>query len=210
MGVSLSTLGGWAALIAVTGGYWYYYTTQSKKGRLPALKGGNKQVESRNPKPKKSRKEGGLSNGDQEVKSGVKSQKKKPQVSKAEQEDESVARPQVTKDTDRDDEVDNKEFARQLASLKTGTIMAPKSQAASKQKSVKQSRAQEKLPVETSSDNATAPSSATGGDADDDQSSLNSPELSATTMASPVTVSNLRVDPLHLTPLPVPSTMLQE
>lgn len=152
------------------------------------MKGANKQVESRNPKVKKPRQEGGLSSGDQEAKSGVKSQKKKTQVSKAEREVESISRPQATKDDGRDDEIDNKEFARQLASLKTGTIIAPQSQAANKQKSVKQSRAQEKLPVETSSDNATAPSSATGGDADDDQSPLNSPELSATSMASAVTV----------------------
>ena len=212
MGGALSTLGGYAALAAVVGGFYYYYTTHSKNRGLPALKGGYKQLESRNPKPKKSRKEGGVSSGDQEVKAGVKSQKKKKktQVPKAEQEKESVARPQITKDTDRDDEVDNKEFARQLASLKTGTLMAPKSQAASKQKSVKQSRAQEKLPVETSSENATAPSSATGGDADDDQSSLNSPELSATVMASPVTVSNPAVHPLRLNTSSCVAIMVQE
>ncbi|TVY27350.1 hypothetical protein LHYA1_G003001 [Lachnellula hyalina] len=184
---TLSTLAGWAALIAFTGAYWYYHSNSSKNRRLPAVKGANKQVESRNPKVKKPKQEGGLSSGDQEVKSGVKSQKKKTQVSKVEREVESIPRPQATKDDGRDDEIDNKEFARQLASLKTGTIMAPKSQATSKQKSVKQSRAQEKLPVETSSDNATAPSSANGGDADDDQSPLNSPELSATSMASAVT-----------------------
>jgi hypothetical protein len=121
------------------------------------------------------------------VKSGAKAQKRKPQALRPDQQPESIPRAQVSQD-DRDDEVDNKEFARQFANVQTGTVMAPKTQITTKQKSVKQSRVQEKAPVETSSDNATAPSSATGGDADDDQSSLNSPELSATTIGSPVNV----------------------
>lgn len=188
---TLSTLAGWAAVIAVIGAY-YYYTNQPKSRRAPVIKGANKQVEARNPKPKRSRKEG-VSSGDQDVKPGVKAQKKKTQLPKFEQEDGYAATPLIN--TDPSDEIDNKEFARTLAGLKTGTVMAPKSQTTNKQKSVKQSRAQEKVPIETSSDNATAPSSANGGDADDDQSSLNSPELGATTMTAPVTVSNPLIPP---------------
>lgn len=184
----MGTLASWVGIFSLVGVYWYFFSSQAKNRRIPAvLKGVTKEIESRTTKPKKSRREGGPNSGDQDVKSGAKSQKKKPQASKIEQEE---SRPLATKGTDGDDEVNNREFARQFASVQSGTIIAPKSQAASKQKSVKQSRAQEKPPVETSSDNATAPSSATGGDADDDQSSLNSPELSATSMASPVTVRN--------------------
>jgi len=179
-----TTLGGWAFITVV--GVLIYLGSQSKKGKQLAAKGA-KSVEARSPKAKRSKNDGAVSSGNQEVKSGAKAQKRKPQVSRSDQEKESIPRAQVSQD-DRDDEVDNKEFARQLASVKTGTVMAPKSQATTKQKSVKQSKAQEKAPVENSSDNATAPSSATGGDADDDQSSLNSPELSATTMGSPANV----------------------
>jgi hypothetical protein len=181
-----TTLGGWAVISLI--GVLIYLGSQSKKGKQLAAKGA-KSVESRAPKAKRPKNDGAVSSGNQEVKSGAKPQKRKPQASRPDQAAESAPRAQVNQD-DRDDEVDDREFARQLASVKTGTVMAPKSQSTTKQKSVRQSRAQEKAPVETSSDNATAPSSATGGDADDDQSSLNSPELSATTMGSPVNVRN--------------------
>lgn len=176
---TLSTLGGWAAVIAIIGGYWYYNTNQSKNRRIQPVKAALKPTEFRSPKLKNSKRDGSLSSGDHEAKPSAKKQRK-PQTVKAERA-ESIPIAQDSTVHEKEDEMDNKEFARQLENLRTGTVMAPKSQAATKQRSVKQSRAQEKLPAETSSDNATAPSSATGGDADDDQSPMNSPELTATT-----------------------------
>ncbi|TVY83184.1 hypothetical protein LSUE1_G000866 [Lachnellula suecica] len=181
---NLVTFGGYAVLIVIAGVLYKVYIDAKPKSRVTAPKGGNRYIEPKSIKPKKTRKDSSVSSGDQDIKAGVKTQKKKqPQASKPVEEVKSFS--QVA---DRDDEVDNREFARQLSSVKSGTVVAPKSQTASKQqKSVKQSRAQEKVPVETSSDNATAPSSATGGDADDDQSPLNSPKLSATSVLSTIT-----------------------
>jgi hypothetical protein len=100
--------------------------------------------------------------------------------------------------------MNNREFARQLSSAKSGTLLPSKTQDSNRQKSVKQSKAQEKALVETSSD-ATAPSSAAGGDADDDRSSSNSPELEATSIDSPVT--NGGISDMLEAPAAGPSTL---
>ncbi len=68
-----------------------------------------------------------------------------------------------------DDDVDNREFARQLNSVKVGTKFAAKAKDDTKQKSVKQSRAQE-MPERADNVKVSAPSSTAGIDADDDQS----------------------------------------
>ncbi|CAG8982742.1 hypothetical protein HYALB_00001023 [Hymenoscyphus albidus] len=186
----MSTLGGWVAVVAVGGGFWYYHRSKAPR---PAAKQRSKPIEAREKqKEKKSNKDGGLSNGgDQPSK---KSQKKKtPPAPKPVREEKEKPVTNVPISKERDDEVDNKEFARQFSSIQAGHVMSGKSQVPTKQKSVKQSKAQEKAgktqekvaPVEASSDNATAPSSATGGDADDDQSSVNSPELKATAVETP-------------------------
>jgi hypothetical protein len=183
---TVTTVGGWVAVILV-GATFYWVSNQKKnKNKRPlATKHAGKVVESqREQKSKKARKDGGQSSGDQGTKSGQKDKKKSKQPTKA---DYTFTDDRVVKETDGDDEVDNQEFARQLSNAKTGTLAAPKSQAGTKPKSVKQTQAKEKAFAETSSDNATAPSSTTGGDADDDQSPINSPDLSATTIASPVT-----------------------
>ena len=183
---TLTTLGGWAVLILGGAAYFLYQRskTTDRGRRQGALKQTNKSTESRKEqKVRKLRKDDGLSSGDQDIRQTEKNQKKKNQRGPKEtQSYAAVADPSID-----EDELNNREFARQLSNAKAGTIVAPKSQGAARQRSVKQSRAQEKPAFETSSDNATAPSSATGGDADDDQSSVNSPDLSATTMASPVT-----------------------
>lgn len=193
----MSTLGGWVAVVAVGGGFWYYHRSKAPR---PSNKQRSKPIEPREKqKEKKSNKDGGLSSGgDQAVK---KSQKKKSQAApKPVREEKPVTSIPIS--NDRDDEVDNKEFARQISSIKAGHVISGKSQATTKQKSVKQSKAQEKAEkaqekaaVEASSDNATAPSSATGGDADDDQSSVNSPELRATAVETPTSV---RIAPIIL------------
>lgn len=182
---TLSTLSGWAVIVLVIGGYYYFYTNRPNKNRrVQAFKPPIKAIDTRHekePRGKKARKESNLSSHDQAEK------KKLQQPAKANREEQIHASSRATGVTDREDkdEMDNREFARQLSSVKAGTVMTNKSQTtAPKQKSVKQSKAQEKPPMEASSDNATAPSSATGGDADDDQSPLNSPELSATILPS--------------------------
>ncbi|KAF4632416.1 hypothetical protein G7Y89_g5708 [Cudoniella acicularis] len=193
---TLSTLMGWAIIIGLAGGYWYYYTNLAHKNRrLASLKQAGKPIEARKePKAKRS-----------EVKSSEKPQKKKTQTpAKLEQQVEAFTSALSAAANDGEDEVNNREFARQLQNVKSGTIITGKSQTSAKQKSVKQSRAQE-TQVDLSSDNATAPSSATGGDADDDQSSLNSPELNATAMASPVT--NGGVSDMLEQPTPGPSVL---
>lgn len=80
-----------------------------------------------------------------------------------------------------DDGVDNREFARQLASIKEGTTLnAPKKSDEKRQKSVKQSRAQVIDQVPHEKKVISVPSSNTGADdADDDESSAASPEVKA-------------------------------
>lgn len=84
----------------------------------------------------------------------------------------------TTQDNTKDNDVDDKEFARQLSSVKSGTSMAPKQELGSRQKSVKLSKAA------TSEDDNTA-GWANGehvSDGDDDLSSAASPELNATVL----------------------------
>ncbi|KAE9376836.1 hypothetical protein N431DRAFT_436075 [Stipitochalara longipes BDJ] len=177
-----STLGGWAVVI-VAGVTYYWATNQRKnKNKRPIPKVGREAESNKEERRKRSRKDGNNSGGDSEVKS----QKEKKKVKPAAAEDRTYQN--AVKDTDgEDDSINNREFARQMSNAKTGTLAVAKSQATSKPKSVKQAHAKEKAFAETSSDNATAPSSTTGGDADDDQSPINSPDLNATTVASPVT-----------------------
>ncbi|KAN0117296.1 hypothetical protein V8E51_003273 [Hyaloscypha variabilis] len=177
-----STLGGWAVVI-VAGVTYYWATNQRKnKNKRPLPKVGREADLNKEEKKKRTRKDGSNSGGDFEVKPQKEKKKVKPAVP------EDRTHQNVVKDTDgEDDEMNNREFARQMANAKSGTLAATKSQAAAKPKSVKQAHAKEKAVAETSSDNATAPSSTTGGDADDDQSPINSPEFNATTIDSPVT-----------------------
>lgn len=82
-------------------------------------------------------------------------------------------------DNSPDDHVDDREFARQLNNAKTGTNMMPKSEAGSRQKSVKLSKAK-------TSDNEEprGPNGEHGSDGDDDLSSAQSPELNPTVSKS--------------------------
>lgn len=127
-------------------------------------------------KVKKAKKEGGQSSGDQ---AGERADRVTKIEKQAPQETWSNGAVGAGPDNE-DDGMDNREFAKRLSNAKSGTLLQAKTSEGSRQKSVKQSRAQEKAaPVETGSD-ATAPSSAAGGDADDDQSSVNSLELVST------------------------------
>jgi len=169
-----TTIGGWALLFGVGGAY--YYVTQNSKKKQPTVpnKQSSKMVEPK--KENKAKKARG--SGDEK-----KAMKKKPESAK---EDKAFSAP-VSSATEDRDEIDDREFARQLSQAKTGTLSASKSQTESRPKSIKQTMAQEKKKnIETSSDNATAPSSTTGGDADDDQSPINSPKLGATAVSGDV------------------------
>jgi type IV secretory pathway VirB10-like protein len=173
----LSTLAGWSALLGIGAGY-YLYHTRARRTPVAAIKQSIRQVESKEPKAKKA------------PAKAEKATKKKLQqpVPKSEKEDQGTS---TAISNDRDDEVDNREFARQLSNIKSGHIPASKSKTEKKQKSVKQSKAQENKVAAESSDNADAPSSATGGDADDDGSSVNSTEMRASDESVPATVRDI-------------------
>jgi hypothetical protein len=170
----LSTLSGWVAVIALGGGYYYY--VKEKKSPVTAAKQAIKAIDTKESKPKKA------------PAKSEKAAKKKTQQPTPKTEEEADQGFSTAVSNDRDDEVDNKEFARQISNIKSGHVPTSKAKTEKKQKSVKQSKAQENKAAAESSDNADVPSSATGGDADDDESSVNSPELKASADTTPITV----------------------
>ncbi|TAQ87909.1 hypothetical protein B7494_g3758 [Chlorociboria aeruginascens] len=182
---TITAIGGW---IVVAGVVYYYFIHNGKgdRSRRPQpLKQLAKSADTRKePKAKKVRKEGGQSSGDADSRSNEKpAKRKKAQQVVLQEEAKATSRP--PKSNDPDHEVDDREFARQLSSAKAGTKLASKITNGPRQKSIKQSRAQEKLPAaEVGSGTDNAASSATGGDADDDQSSMNSPDFGATIASS--------------------------
>lgn len=90
-----------------------------------------------------------------------------------------------------DDGIDNRAFAQQMAQAKKNKFAAPKATAEQKQKSVKQSKA--KAIVEDAGiEKISSPSSTAGIDADDDQSSVTTPSISA---ADPTGVSDMLEQP---------------
>ncbi|QSZ28911.1 hypothetical protein DSL72_003417 [Monilinia vaccinii-corymbosi] len=173
---------GWTVVVGAAGAIWAYNNSKSKNKSKPqaVVKQASKLVEDRKvPKSKKSKKDGGLSSGDQDKKSTAKTQKKKAPSQKTEPKQDTVK--PVTNDSDKDDDEaeNNRKFALQFAKTQAGTSFSGKSSTtATRQKSVKQSRAQEKAMKD--SGNITA------GDADDDQSFTDSPEVGPTTVTSPV------------------------
>lgn len=196
MELTSTTVGGWATIIAVAGGIYYISNRKEKSKRPAAAKQTSKPLEvKKESKAKKGKKASLQSDGDSEVKSGSDKKKKAKKPSPAPVKAQSAQSEQSTYAdvTEDKEEQDNKEFARRMAATKAGgAIGTSNAKVETRQKSVKQSRAQEKQEkkekpgVEFSSDNLTAPSSTNGGDADDDQSPINSPELSATTDESHV------------------------
>lgn len=194
----------WAVCLGLAGTGYYFVAGQRKpkNQRTAAAKQTHKGPEARkDTKGKNAKKDGAQSSGDQDAKPNKKSQKNKAQKpGKSDQE-----RPAVTNNSPEsvEDEANDLEFARQMSTAQDGNLSAPKpkAKAASRPKAVKQSQAIEKPVAETS----TGPSSTTGADADDDQSPINSPDLSATTIASPVT--NGGVSDMLEKPSPGPSVL---
>ena len=172
---TFTTIGGWATIAAVAGGLYYISSRNEKSRRPPITKQVQKAVEGTKGKAKKVKKAVLQSDGDSDVKSGSEKRKDtKSASSKAEPKQQSYA----AAADDKEDEVDNHEFARQLEAAKTGKTFSQKSKTESRAKSVKQNKAHDKPVVEQVSDALTG-SSTNGVDADDDQSPVQSPKVSA-------------------------------
>ncbi|KAM3071307.1 hypothetical protein ACMFMG_008899 [Clarireedia jacksonii] len=195
---AFTTAIGWLVVIGAAGAYWFYNANKVKskvKATTPAKQISKVLEDRKEPKSKKAKKDGGLSSGDQDAKTSEK--KTKPQNSRKPEQKQETSK-FVDVDTDNDDDAEsNRKFALQFAQAQAGTkFSASKSAAGNRQKSVKQSRAQEKQKAE--SGNMTA------GDADDDQSFTDSPEVGPTSVTSPV--SNGISDMLEA-PAPGPSVL---
>lgn len=169
------TIGGYIALIGL--GYAIYQvSTQNQRKKIVAAQG--KASKSAQPEPrkedrkKKQRMESFTSENNDPATKALRA--------KAVKAPESSTWTNNTNEKDsRDDEVDNREFARQLAKAKEGTKFAAKSDSGKqREKSVKQSRANQidGLAPEKA-EKASAPSSTGGVDADDDQSPITSPDV---------------------------------
>jgi hypothetical protein len=163
-------------ILAVAGWYAYRYYDEGRRREIARTASHRTKAEERqslqgrkDSKPKKPRSD--LNNRDQETSDKAAQIKQRPIKS-------TIA--QVSPgDYSTDDAVDNREFARSMAGLKQGTsFTGPKKSEEKKQRSVKQSKAQE-IANKVTDDKLSAPSSTTGADADDDQSPTASPDFHA-------------------------------
>lgn len=183
MSSSLSFYGGWAGIAVVGAGYWYLQNRKPavKQTKIAPTKQAAKQTEARkDTKSKKQRSEGTQSSGDQaSEKSTTKKARKAVKIDTKPPVQAITPQPKTSTNDDVDDEIDNREFARQLSNAKAGTVIGSKPQAGGRQKSVKQSRAQAAASNSFDDNTASATSSNAGADADDDMSAGNSPVLNA-------------------------------
>lgn len=183
MGASLSTLSGWTIVLCIAGYYAFRYIDSGKKKELArAAAQQKKRVEDRvaPASQKESKNKAKRQRGESIAKDGEKSDKSaKPKQRPAPQQPLATATNEKAEYSS-DDDVDNREFAKQLASIKQGnSFTGPKKSEEKKAKSVKQSRAQETDAAPKAPAKVSAPSSTTGADADDDQSPIASPEFTA-------------------------------
>ncbi|GAB1311088.1 BSD domain-containing protein [Madurella fahalii] len=174
MGASVSTLVGWAVVIGFA--YVVVFGLPGKKNARDALRGASQRqrLEDRQTRkePKEKAKRQRVEAYSKDAEEANKTTQPKPRAPKPQTSGQSA-------EYSSDDGVDNREFARQLASVKQGTSLnAPKKGDEKRQKSVKQSRAQI-IDEEPSEVKISAPSSTAGVDADDDESSTPSPEIKA-------------------------------
>lgn len=179
MGVSMSTLGGWSVILCIAGYYAFRHIENNRKreaARAAAHKHrleDKQNIQSRKDVKDKAKRQRGESYS-KEAELQEKVQKPKPRTTKPAPPAKPSAPAKQVSSYSSEDDVDNREFARQLASVKQGTnFSGPKKGEEKRQKSVKQSRAQEQ------DDKVSAPSSTAGADADDDQSPMASPEVHA-------------------------------
>ncbi|KAI9827489.1 MAG: hypothetical protein M1832_004839 [Thelocarpon impressellum] len=201
----------WAALLVGGGALYYYYqsrtTSRARAGRAASVtqKAEHRVARQReNGKPKKPREGGGASpnvsgSDAKDVPSageGAKARKRREKKIQAEKsrlgsefELQNPGHNGVgarNEDDGPEEDVDNKEFARQLSGLKAGTTLAPPVKAGGRQKTLKQSRANganappKPEQAGPGSRAVSTTSSTTGADADDDLSPALSPALGAT------------------------------
>ncbi|OIW34496.1 hypothetical protein CONLIGDRAFT_7203 [Coniochaeta ligniaria NRRL 30616] len=183
MGASLSTLGGWTIVLCIAGYYAFRYLDGGKKREIArAAAQQKKRLEDRYVPPNqkenksKAKRQRGESNAKEIEKSDKSSKSKQRPAAQQPLATATNQKPEYSSD----DGVDNREFAKQLASIKQGTsFTGPKKGEEKKAKSVKQSRAQETETAPQAPAKVSAPSSTTGADADDDQSPIASPEFTA-------------------------------
>ncbi|KAL1840651.1 hypothetical protein VTJ49DRAFT_259 [Mycothermus thermophilus] len=174
MGASLSTLVGWTVVIGCV--YLVVFGIPGQRKGRDTLRGSQRH---RLEEKKETRKE---------PKEKAKRQKAEPKSRDADasQQKAKPSKPAAVTshavDTSSEDDIDNREFARQLANVKQGTTLnGPKKSDEKRQKSVKQSRAQILSDDDDKADRpkSSAPSSTAGVDADDDTSAAASPEVKA-------------------------------
>lgn len=162
----LYTVGGYATLFGI-GYIIYQVSTQKERARLAA--GPAKAIKSPLVEPRKEDRK--------------KKQRKENFTLEAQESSRNTVQPKsiVPESTPyvsnaADDQVDNREFARQLAKAKEGAKFNTSTDGGKqREKSVKQSRANKIDPV--AQEQPSAPSSTAGVDADDDQSPITSPEV---------------------------------
>ncbi|KAL2756770.1 hypothetical protein ACRALDRAFT_1062446 [Sodiomyces alcalophilus JCM 7366] len=172
-----SFVGGWTAVLAVAGvaGYRYYqknYPAPQPKPKAPAPSAAPR----KQTRAKKQRQEAYTSTA---------------KKSKAEEPSSKPAATSVTQPSNEDDDsIDNRNFAKMMASVQEGKKFATKTGTEKKrQKSVKQSRAAEAADRKAAKEEEpSAPSSTGGVDADDDASPIPSPEVAP---ADPAGISDM-------------------
>ncbi|ROW14837.1 hypothetical protein VPNG_03808 [Cytospora leucostoma] len=174
------TFVGWAVISA--GIAWVVYTQYDNKKTQQRKLTSNKQRghELRDNQPKKENKA---------KRQRLESFASEPKQTQPKSYAAATATPVKAKDHNSDDAIDNREFAKQMIQNKQSKL-APKVNTEQKQKSVKQSKAKEINPA-AGPGKISAPSSTAGidaDDADDDQSSVASPVVSA---ADPAGVSDM-------------------
>ena len=179
MGASLSTLVGWTVVISCV--YIVAFGIPGQKKSRDAVRGAaQRQRIEEKPQHTQARKEPKEKAKRQRVEAFAKEADETNKTTQPKARAAKPAAPSQPADDSSDDGVDNREFARQLATIKQGTnLNAPKKGDEKRHKSVKQSRAQiiDDKPAEEAK--VSAPSSTAGADADDDESQTPSPVVKA-------------------------------
>ncbi|KJZ76676.1 hypothetical protein HIM_04012 [Hirsutella minnesotensis 3608] len=168
----LYTVGGYATLIGV--GYaLYHVSTQKSNKRAPTSSSKGAKPVQQEPRKEEKKKKQRMETFASDTQAAPKAKAR----SNAAEEPAVETKPIEPAKPDRE-EIDNREFARQLAKAQEGTKFASKTEGSKqREKSVKQSRANQisKKATEEKPSAPSAPSSTTGADADDDQSPPSSP-----------------------------------
>ncbi|KAI8962269.1 hypothetical protein F5Y11DRAFT_197862 [Daldinia sp. FL1419] len=165
---TLTTIGGWVIILAISGVIWY--RNQQKKTQKPDRRGSF---------TKQSGRQNDTDLGSDIKKKVEKAAKPKPKPKAPTTTSNEPTTPIVDFNRDEDEAAGKKadrEFARQLSTAHAGTKFSTKKADEKKQKSVKQSKAQE---ISDAAAGKTSVPSSHAGDADDDLSSQASPVVKA-------------------------------